>query len=318
MKRVVAAGLLLAACSQAKPAAVPVPVVTTAPAAPSPSAPVSPSPSPSPLPCGQPAAQLAQLVSTAAGRNVLVFTPAAYDPAGTARYPVVVALHGYDQQAATFASATGVGASGAADGAVVLVPQGLGTPAGWNVPNDTSLYADDVGMIRTVVATAVTQACGDPAKVVVAGLSDGADMAVTAACALPTVVRAVLLVSASTGPSPTCAAIGVVQVHGTADPIDAYTGRAADTRRGFGSVKAAGAEKAFAEWSALGTCTGHTDATVADLRRLVGTGCAHPVELIAVQGGGHTWPSGTNAADLGRTTTSTNGAMLLDEALASI
>jgi len=259
---------------------------------------------------GQPAR-----VVRAAGRSASVAVPAGYD--GQHRWPVVIALHGYDQQAQAFDAATGLSRAGTALGALVVVPQGLGSPAGWNVPDSPALGPSDVTFVGGLLTALVHDDCADPARVVLAGLSDGADMAVTAACALgPARVRAVLLVSASTGPSPRCAPLGVLQVHGTADPVDAYTGRAADTRRGFGSVKAAGAEQALALWSRLAGCSAFTEERRRDLRILDGSGCRRAVRLIAVQGGGHTWPSGRNDPALGRTTLSLDSGALLRDALA--
>lgn len=252
---------------------------------------------------------------TVGGRVVLLAAPTAAAPG--IRLPLVVALHGYDQQAGPFAAATGITTGGTAAGALVAVPQGLGSPAGWNVPDSPDLGPSDVAFLGALLDVLVRRACADPGRVVLTGLSDGADMAVTAACALgPARVRAVLLVAASTGPSPRCQALGVLQVHGTADPVDAYTGRAGDTRRGFGSVKAAGAEQAFGQWSTLSSCTGRVERPLRDLRVLDGTGCSRRVRLVAVQGGGHTWPGGRNDAALGRTTTTLDSTALVRDALA--
>ncbi len=264
--------------------------------------------------CGdaRPAATV-RLSGAQSGRTALLRVPASYD--GRHRLPLVVALHGYDQTAAGFDAYTGIRAAGAALGAVVAVPQGVGTPPGWDVPDTAELGPRDTGMLRSLLDVLARTACVDPARVLLAGLSDGADMAVTAACVLgPTRVRAVLLVAASTAPSPRCAAIGVLQVHGTADPVDAYTGRGVDTRRGFGSVMAAGAEQAFARWSALAGCTGRRATNRADLRVLDGTGCRRPVRLVAVQGGGHTWPGAAPRPSLGATTRSLDTRALLRDA----
>ena len=266
---------------------------STAPAAASPAtAPTTPAA------CGaaHPASTV-QLSGAQAGRSALLRVPTA-QPAGQ-RLPLVIALHGYDQTAAGFDAYTRVAETGAALGAVVAVPQGLGSPAGWNVPDSPDLGPSDTAMLRSLIDVLVRTACVDRSHVVVAGLSDGADMAVTAACALgPDRVRSVLL------------------VHGTADPVDAYTGRGADTRRGFGSVKAAGAEEAFAAWSALDGCTGRRGTRRSDLRLLDGTGCRRPVRLVAVQGGGHTWPGAAPQPGLGATTRSLDTRALLTDALA--
>jgi polyhydroxybutyrate depolymerase len=237
----------------------------------------------------------------------------ALPPPSGQRRPLVIGLHGYDQRAVDFDSYTGLRPAGVVEGAVVAVPQGMGTPAGWNVPDSPALGPSDLDLVAALVDRLVAQACVDPRRVVLAGLSDGADMAVTAACALPGRIAAVLLVAASTGPSPSCRPLVVVQVHGTADPVDAYAGRAADTRRGFGSVKAAGAERALQLWSALGDCRARTERTSGDLRLLTSTDCTGTrlVRLIAVRGGGHTWPGAAPRPALGRTTASIDTTSLL-------
>ncbi|HVU73132.1 MAG TPA: PHB depolymerase family esterase [Mycobacteriales bacterium] len=240
-------------------------------------------------------------------------------PTGHVRVPLVIALHGYDQQASYFADYTHLLTAGPHVGAMVVVPQGLGDPSGWNIPDSPEVGPSDVRFLTALITRLVQTTCADPDRVVLAGLSDGSDMAVTAACALPDLVDGVLLVAASTGPSPSCHPQHVVQIHGTADPIDAYTGRPKDLRRGFGSVKAAGAERAFTLWSQLDGCPSHVVRTQRDLRAFVAQHCAHgSVLLIAVQGGGHTWPGAPLRPELGPTTTSLDTAQLLDLVLAAI
>jgi polyhydroxybutyrate depolymerase len=250
-------------------------------------------------------------------RSALLAVPAAYD--GHHRLPVIIGFHGYDQTAATFDGYTRLQTSGTAMGAVVAVPQGVGSPPGWNVPDSSEVGPSDVAFIDALLRQLAEHACADPARVVLAGLSDGSDMAVTAACALAGRVRVLLLVAASTGPSPRCPAVAVLQVHGTADPVDAYAGRAADIRRGFGSVKAAGAEQAVREWAQLARCAAQPAvSTSADLRIVDYHACAvAPVRLVAVQGGGHTWPGARPSPAYGRTTTSIGTRGLLREVLAA-
>ena len=267
--------------------------------------------------CGQPIPpSTLQLSVSGALRTALVAVPPDYD---RGLVPVVIALHGYDQEASDFSSYAGLFSAGSAVGVMVVVPQGIGDPPGWNVPDSPEVGPSDVRFLRVLIDRLVRTTCADPDRVVLAGLSDGSDMAVTAACALHGRVAGLLLVAASTGPSPSCRPEDVVQVHGTADPIDAYKGRAADTRRGFGSVKAAGAERAFALWSALDGCRSHVVHRRADLRTFVAEHCDHgSVELIAVQHGGHTWPGAAPRPALGPTTRSLSTRSLLSLILAAI
>jgi polyhydroxybutyrate depolymerase len=268
-------------------------------------------PPPLPPPCGvdHPAASV-RLTIGGVARTALVAVPPGYD--GRHRMPVIVGLHGYDQKAAAFDAYAKLRATGTAMGAIVAIPQGVGKPPGWNVPNSKQVGPSDVRFLDALLTRLDNDACGDAERHVFAGLSDGSDMAVTTACALSDRVQALLLVAASTGPSPRCKAVDVVQVHGTADPIDAYTGRPQDLRRGFGSVKAAGAERAFALWAKLASCRGRTVKEHRDLRTFVAIRCtsAH-VRLIAVQGGGHTWPGATPRPRYGATTRSLSTRSLL-------
>jgi len=51
---------------------------------------------------------------------------------------------------------------------------------------------DDLGFLSVLIRRLVTTECADPARIVIAGISDGGDMAAFAACGLPVRFRAVV------------------------------------------------------------------------------------------------------------------------------
>jgi polyhydroxybutyrate depolymerase len=171
-----------------------------------------------------------------------------------------------------------------AAGMLAVLPQGAGPDKSWELSGKTS--NEDVALLSALVARLVATECADPDRVVITGISDGGDMAVFAACALPGRFLAVVTVAASIDPRAGCQRIRIVAVHGDADPVDPYRGKPG--LPGYAATPPAAA--AIAAWAALDGCG--TAATTRVAPHIVTTTYPCGVQLVTVRGGGHTWPGG--------------------------
>ncbi len=216
-------------------------------------------------------------IQTIAGRTVILDLPEHF-PA-----PVVIDFHGGNQNAAQEHAYTGLGPAGAAQGFVVVTPNG--TDGLWNFPG-TEALPDDAAFTQTMANYLAFGGCSN-GRVYTAGISDGADMAIAAGCRVPA-VRAVFAVAPSITPRSPCTRKSFAEVHGTADPVVPYNGSAA------GSFADTPSEPVL---SRLPFWTSGCDGPAAGPAPATGTTVAlwscpggRDVRLYTVIGGGHTWP----------------------------
>jgi len=274
--------LAVAGCAGSPPAAVshestpppasvpPTAVLTTA-------SPKSPKPN-----CGRGRVASTVVLRLPAGRRTLFAVPAGDD--GHHRLPLVIGLPGYGRTSEDLAAQSRIPARATAAGMLAVLPQAAGLAKSWNLsgtPNN-----GDVALLSALVTQLFATECADPDRVVITGISDGGDMAVFAACALPGRFRAVITVAASINPRADCQPIPIVAVHGDADPVDPYRGKPGPP--GYAPTPPAAA--AIAAWAALDGCQTATTTRVAP--RVVLTTYPCGVQLVTVNGGGHTWPGG--------------------------
>ena len=157
-------------------------------------------------------------------RSYLLSVPHSDQPA-----PLVVAFHGLFQTARVFAAQTGLVAATRTAGLVLAMPESDG-PAfndgrlGATGPQDDAFT---LALVDELVAARVV----DPRRVVVTGFSNGAGMAMSVASAHPGAVAALVAVDGSLmagagSPRPT-APVRTFLVHGTADKVQPWQGRAA-------------------------------------------------------------------------------------------
>lgn len=274
-------------------------------AAPPPSASASPSPAAPAAACGTtpvpPGITRQTLVAQGVVRSYLLAVPVA---TGGPPPPLVVALHGYGGSAAQFAAYTGLPTAGLAAHVIVVTPDGVG--GRWNFVRRPAVGPDDVDFLTTLLAAVRRLACYDTGHVVVAGYSDGADMADTFGCARPGLVAAVYGVAPSIAPvSCPRPPATVVEVHGTADPIVPFNGGGGDRPFPFQGTEAQQVSGRMQIWAARDGCTG------GPLQRAVAGGvyaeqwacpAGRQLGLLVVQGGGHTWPGAAPVPALGATT----------------
>ncbi len=211
-------------------------------------------------------------------------------PAASTPVPLVVVLHGYSgsaRQAERDYHSDGLADSGKF---IVAYPDGLNRA--WNVDGETCCGrpgregVDDVGFISAAVADVAKNLGIDPARVYAAGMSNGAIMSFTLACATDIFAAigpvAGTQLNACRAPRPT----SVIHVHGTTDRLVPYNGG-----QGFSVINGPPVPEVNAFWRNVDRC-GAPAATTSGPVTTSTAGCAdgRGVVLVTVDGGGHEWP----------------------------
>jgi len=243
-----------------------------------------------------------------ARRTYLLFAPNTRAPA--AGWPLVVALHGGGGTAEQMMSFSRFNAIAAREGFAVAYPQGTGRR--WN---DGRVFrgrgetdADDVAFVRAVVADIATKGTAlDRKRIFAAGISNGGFMSFRLACDAADLFAAVAPVTATMPAAlgPRCnpgAPVAVFVINGTADPLVPYAGghvRAMFSLRG----EIWSTDRTVAFWAKHNGCAGPPDVrAMADRDTMDGSRvidiaygrcAAASVRLLRIEGGGHTWPGGT-------------------------
>lgn len=194
-------------------------------------------------------------------------------------------------------------------GAILAYPDGL--EGRWNLtPGNTQ--PDDLGFIRALAAKLVSDGLADKRKIFVVGVSTGGAMALRIGCeAADTITGTVALISAmSVTQASTCSParpIAMMLLSGTADPFVPFNGgpsKIEGLKDDFAS-----AEATLAPFLKVNNCAPQRnihalpDRDSKDGSQIVierGKGCKAPVELVRVDGGGHTLPGRPNRVDRGQ------------------
>lgn len=187
------------------------------------------------------------------------------------------------------------------DAAVIVYPDGI--DRSWSDGRVVRNSQDDVGFLRQLIATTQAAYGTDPKRVYVAGMSNGAMMALRVACQMPEVAA----IAAVSGGLPVqwkddckpAHPISVLGIDGTADPIVPYGGGGVYNNRNGDVLSAVDTLATFARAdrcneSPLGDTPSPpvADGTShEDTRWLHCKGDAE-VRLLTIDGGGHGWPGG--------------------------
>ncbi|HYC32125.1 MAG TPA: PHB depolymerase family esterase, partial [Gemmatimonadales bacterium] len=231
--------------------------------------------------------------------------------------PLVLVFHGAGGRGVGMARHTGMSRLAEREGFAVVYPDGANRR--WNDGRGIGGARDDVGFIRALLDTIGREIAIDRGRIYATGISNGATFLHRLGCELPGVIAAIAPVAGSmpvpvsercpaaeagaggsdgAAPSPPA----VLAIQGTADRFMPFEGG-----QGAGGGRPVLSARATADfWARLNGCVGPavgealTD-TVRDgtrLRRERYTGCrgGGAVELVTVEGGGHTWPGGPAAA----------------------
>ena len=240
-------------------------------------------------------------------RTYLVHAPAGNDhPAG-----LVLNLHGSGASGGAQAATTNYSPVADALGMVVVYPDGI--DQSWADGRGASPAdrrgVDDVGFLVALVDRLVGDYGIDRGRVFATGISAGAFMANRLACDRADVIAAIAPVAGTLGTGVPCGPsrpVSVLESHGTADPVVPFDGGAMQGLGGASDVLAAPAMAA--RWRDVDRCA---SAPIEDVlpstgdgtavHRVTATGCADgtDVVLLRIDGGGHTWPSGSFALPTG-------------------
>ncbi|HEY7634909.1 MAG TPA: PHB depolymerase family esterase [Gemmatimonadales bacterium] len=222
--------------------------------------------------------------------------------------PLVLVFHGAGGRGVGFARHTGFSKLADEQGFIAVFPDGIRRR--WNDGRSSGPSQNDVGFIRSLLASLTAEFAIDPRRIYATGISNGAMFAYRLACDLPGVFAAIAPVAGALPAelAPRCTQsepLSVVAFQGTADRFVPYAGGAVGRRRG----RVLSAEETMAFWARAEGCSLNA---VSDLepdrepgdgtkvRRSEYPGCSHSRELVlyTIEGGGHTWPGGPSVARL--------------------
>lgn len=225
------------------------------------------------------------------------------------RVPLLLLLHGSSGSGDDIRTGTGMDSLADSLGFVAAYPDGtrgvLGGVSDWNAGGCCGPAAahnvDDVTFVRRVIAELEARLPIDPARVYVAGFSDGARMTYRLGCELSREIAGMAVVSGSltTSRCRPARALPLVAFHGTRDgevPYDEplHAGVAPPA----GDSTARWLPPAVQFWAAVDGCSTPDTARVAPLvLRTSFTRCTRaPVVFYQLDGANHGWPTGTKAS----------------------
>jgi polyhydroxybutyrate depolymerase len=234
---------------------------------------------------------------TGESRELIVHIPPHPKPA----MRLVVDFHGATSNMQQQDVYTGFDRLADQEGFVVATPNGIDAA----VRQWRFLDAADIDFAKAIVATLARDACVDRTHAYATGISSGGAMTTSLACRASDVFAGFGPVAAEFYNDAYCGAARprpLIIFHGTADPVVPYAGGPVATNRGF---SVSNTEQTAAKWAEHNRCTSGPVTTHlgSEVTRLRWNGCAAPVVLYRIDGGGHTWPGGTVDVDrLGLTT----------------
>ncbi len=234
-------------------------------------------------------------------RTFLIYTPPGSDKNIPA--PLLFVLHGSAGNGEVMMTVTQRGFERIADKEkfIVVYPDAL--ERRWNEQDGT---VDDAGFLLAIVDKLAAESRVDKKRVYMAGISNGGMMAQRMACEYSNRVAAIATVAGTmpAGMATVCKPsrpVPVMVIHGTADPIIPWGGGAVAGFEEFGKVVSAAETARF--WASRNLCKGAPlvmsepdrdpqDGTRVRLELFADCGDKADVTLVAIEGGGHTWPGG--------------------------
>ena len=248
------------------------------------------------------AVQAETLVVDGVPRTYEIFIPAsAVQPA-----PAVVLLHGGGGSADQLRDHLDFDDLAASAGVVAVYPDAVDKL--WNdgrfspaLADQQAAAGDDVGFIVSLVDMLAANGVIDPRRVAVAGISNGGMMTQRLACEAPDRFAAFTVVVANMATGIECpggAAVPMLFMHGTEDPLIPYAGGDIAPQFGGSRGTAYSVPDTMALWAARNGCSGRTTQAVLNSRPLDGTsaaiyaytGCRAPLMHVLIDGMGHAWP----------------------------
>lgn len=228
-------------------------------------------------------------------RKYLIYLPAAYAANPTASFPVVFHFHGGGMTVVEQMYYSRMNEASERHNFIVVYPSGI--KQDWNVGFEMSHQkgTNDVGFVRALLDSLKQNYRIDAKAIFATGLSRGGFFCHRLAAEMPDDFAAIASVG---GPLPDSVKfyhrsdkrISVLQVHGTADEVVKYDGKA----NAYASAPAT-----YLYWLAHNGLAGQKeskkvldknkkDNTAVTMQEVKGNGIT--VSLITVENGGHTWP----------------------------
>jgi polyhydroxybutyrate depolymerase len=243
------------------------------------------------------------------------------------RRPVIIVLHGGSGGSGAGLRARrslGLDAFARSIGAIVVYPDAVDGYWGRSKPGQPP--PNDAGFVRELATKLIDQGVASRRRIYVAGVSGGGILAMKLACenadlfsgAGAFVANMPSDLAGSCHPS---RPIAFMLMNGTADPMTPFNGGVANMPEGPRDVISA--EATVAIFMNAAQCSGQRNQTIVDRdphdgSRVViehGVGCKAPVELVKVEGGGHTIPgrrlSGARGVPVGAQNNDLDGARLM-------
>lgn len=205
---------------------------------------------------------------------------------------LVIAFHGVGDDPAEMERLTGLNQIADRSRFLLVYPNGIGQS--WNAGGKCCGEAltkniDDIAFVREILSDLETVVRVDTKRIYATGFSNGGALADRLACEMPDVFAAVASVAGILAYSP-CQAqqpIAVLHMHGLADPILPY--------KGGGAFAIRPVEEIMSSWAELDGCGGSptVDNPAKTVKHTTYASCqaGTAVELYAIEGGGHDWPS---------------------------
>ena len=224
--------------------------------------------------------------------------------AASARRPFLLLLHGFGGSGAAIAKHVGLAALAEAERFSYATPDGAldrskrrHWSTGASCCDFDRLGVDHVGQLRSVIDAARANPAVDPARIYVAGFSNGGFMAERLACEVPGIAGVLDVAGSSPSDVAACKAPPpgtVIHVHGDADPTVRVGGGTVLGRSDVAPHPAAAdAVEGWAKRAGCGTAapagTLDLEASLSDAEttRARHQGCSGRYELWTVAGGGH-------------------------------
>jgi polyhydroxybutyrate depolymerase len=222
--------------------------------------------------------------------------------------PVVIVFHGGGGSADSVRRQTRMSAKGEAEGFIVVYPQGSGGFAGklrtWNAGTCCGQAmkdrVDEIAFVAALLDDLQATVAIDRARVYATGISNGGMMAYEVACALADRIAAIAVVAGEMTALDRCRPsrpVPVLVIHGSADrnlPIEGGPGAKAIAVHEVRSLASA-----VDFWRRHDGCSENTQSEVdGAVRRTRYPSCSggSEVELVTIEGGGHSWPGGDRLA----------------------
>lgn len=240
----------------------------------------------------RPAVQPGELVVDGRSRTYRVYEPTTLERGSPV--PLVLVLGGVGNDSEGMVNATQFDREAAAGNFVVAYPEGVDLTwnAGFCCAGGQTSGVDDVAFLSRLIDELLADYDVDPGRVFVTGISAGAMMAYRFACEQPDRIAGVGSVAGSMILERCQPDQGVpaIEIHGTQDPLVPFLGGAVRPED-VADLPAPSAQAVAERWAALNQCpTGPDSQAQGPVTTLRWSACpGGAVELVVVEGGGHTW-----------------------------